>query len=457
MPASAGDVWVVDDDGPANFTDLPAAVASAHDGDTLVLRPGRYGAVTFTGKGLSIVGAGSGSTFIERREGEGPFLAVSGLAADQRLVLSGFSGIGRGTSLELGRIGGLLIVTDLVVDGRDGATGPRLDQCARAYLARIAVVPPIRAMANRASVGAGIALSSGSYSLTQVVAVGGNGASATSPGGRAQRGGAGLNAQHCDVELALCDFVGGRGGEALWNELAPFCPEAAYAGSGGAGVTIMGRSQLRAAGDGAQRFVGGDGGHATRNPFEECWSFAGSGANGLQVALDAGSVMTRPSLVQCVGGEAGAGTASRAGRDASAIEATPPLAESGRRWPTLALESAATVGGLVRLRVFGTPGEHVRLFVGIAPAPIRLKHTEGFRFHLATGQALDGNEVGVIGSDGQLLIERPLPEASDLVGQVVALQAIITTRDDRRDSRVSNVDLLVVGDGKSPARRVGRE
>lgn len=56
--ASAQTTWTVDDDGPADFSSLPAAVAAASDGDTLIVRDGYYQEIHLNGKGLTIVGEG---------------------------------------------------------------------------------------------------------------------------------------------------------------------------------------------------------------------------------------------------------------------------------------------------------------------------------------------------------------------------------------------------------------
>lgn len=491
--ARAGETWVVDDDGPANYRDLPAAIAGARDGDTLVLRAGRYSAAEWFGKGLAIVGAGSGSTVIERRSGDGPFLAVSGVASDRTVLLSGVTGIGRGSSLEISQVNGLLVIADLVVDGRDGASGPRLDQCARAYLARVAVIPPLRALdggaaasgaANGAIVNgaasgrraeppfggpagrgvaagvafgpaaAGLSLSRGSYSLSQVVAIGAVGRHATSPRGLGQEGGAGLLAHDATLELALCDFVGGRGGAALWDELAPFCPEAAIAGNGGPGVALAGHCVVRAAGAGAQSFAGGNGGLAARNPWEECYAFAGSGGAGLRLDLEAGFAIERPRQIELIGGTAGEGVESRAGKAGRAVEPPQDLVADAAPIATLALDAGATVGGRVTLRLFGPPGDRVRFYIGALPHAVALKQTRGFAFHLGNGALLAGHEADRIGDDGTLVIEAELPAEAELVGKLLAVQALVMPRSGRgRDSVLTNVELLVIGDGNAAAAK----
>jgi len=65
--AAAQTTWLVDDTpGPGvHFTSLPAAVAAAASGDTLLMAPGSYQPFHVAGKALSIFGAGNGVTIID--------------------------------------------------------------------------------------------------------------------------------------------------------------------------------------------------------------------------------------------------------------------------------------------------------------------------------------------------------------------------------------------------------
>src|SRR4030095_5899711 len=60
--ASAQLSWTVDDNGPADFASITAAVSSlfVQDGDTLLVEPGSYAAFT-TSKDLAIVGNEGGA------------------------------------------------------------------------------------------------------------------------------------------------------------------------------------------------------------------------------------------------------------------------------------------------------------------------------------------------------------------------------------------------------------
>lgn len=73
--ALAPQVWTVDDNGPADFADLPAAVAAASSGDTILLAAGSYTS-TILDKSLRILGAyGTESK-------PGPYISGSPLRVD---------------------------------------------------------------------------------------------------------------------------------------------------------------------------------------------------------------------------------------------------------------------------------------------------------------------------------------------------------------------------------------
>ena len=450
-----GTTWVVDDDGPANFADLPAAIAAARDGDVLVLRPGRYSAATLVGKGLAIVGAGAASTTIEQRGARGPFFSASDLSNGQTLVLANLTGVGRGSSLVLSRLHGLAIVTDVVVDGREGAVGPQLDQCLQAYLSRIAVLPA----PEEGRGGHGFALSNGRYSLTQVVAIGATGEPGRSPRGRGRNGGDGVAATDCDLDLSLSDLVGGDGGATEWETIAPFCPEAPFAGGGGAALGLTGNVRLRIAGDGRQQLRGGQGGAGTRNPWENCWAYAGHGGGALR--FDAGATREGIAIggVALFGGPGGAGAASRIGHAAAAIEpAEVVVGAIESPWPTLAIEPVAEAGAPARLRVFGLPGDRVTLRVGRELGTVKLKRFHGFHCHVLGENFWQPEYAGMVGDDGQLAVDTRLPAEATVVGQWFAAQAFVTRgRGSEAVTWVTNVDVVAIGDGRGGVADAGRQ
>lgn len=66
-PLRAQTTWIVDDSGGpgVHFTSLPAAVAAAASGDTLLVAPGHYAPFHVTGKALTILGDGPASTVVD--------------------------------------------------------------------------------------------------------------------------------------------------------------------------------------------------------------------------------------------------------------------------------------------------------------------------------------------------------------------------------------------------------
>lgn len=87
VSALAAQTYVVDAaNGPGTqFTDLPAAVAAAPDGATLIVRAGAYGPIDLDGKGLTIVG-GPG---VMLNSILAPAIQVKNLAAHQSFALRG--------------------------------------------------------------------------------------------------------------------------------------------------------------------------------------------------------------------------------------------------------------------------------------------------------------------------------------------------------------------------------
>ena len=81
-PALAQTVHTVDDDGPAAFTDIQAAVDAASSGDLIAVSPGGYSGFLVVAKGLTIVGTGGPGTSVV----VGP-VAVAGTGHDQATLI----------------------------------------------------------------------------------------------------------------------------------------------------------------------------------------------------------------------------------------------------------------------------------------------------------------------------------------------------------------------------------
>lgn len=116
--------WIVDAQlGPgAQFADLPAAVAAAVSGDTILVRAGTYTGFTLAGKALTIRGAGVGATFVGDAAGAQPSSAGT---ANGLTVLSGLRVDGSNTGLLV--LSGQVVLLDCELHGGDlpfqGGTG----------------------------------------------------------------------------------------------------------------------------------------------------------------------------------------------------------------------------------------------------------------------------------------------------------------------------------------------
>ena len=93
MPAF-GAIWTVDDDGPADFSSIQAAIADAGtvNGDEIMVQPGVYiGAIDFLGKAVTLRSA-SGNPVDTVIDGDGAFHVVQCISGeDPNTVLEGFS------------------------------------------------------------------------------------------------------------------------------------------------------------------------------------------------------------------------------------------------------------------------------------------------------------------------------------------------------------------------------
>lgn len=456
-PARA-DTWVVDDDGPANFRDLPEAVAAARDGDTLFVRAGHYSACKLERKGLRIVGAGPASVVIERSSDDGPFFAASELTVRQSLLLAGIHGIGRGGTLTLERCASSVVLCDLVVESKTPVAsggGPRLENCANAFIARVALLPGSSGPDGGAT---GLQLIGGNVSLSQVVAIGGNGATAKSPFGKGGTGEVGLAVIDSSVDAALCEFVGGDGGGAQWDLSAPFCPEAATAGPGGSGLYVGGRSDVLLAGDGIGQLRGGNGGAGFKDPWDDCWSFAADGGAGIRFRADESKKSVVVSRVPYVGGKGGTAGGRRDGQAGDEVDGDADLVtRADHDLPTLAVAEPGVFGGPFQLTVRGHPGDAVTILISSQLGRTRLKGLKGFPLHALPGDIWFMFQPGRIGVDGTFVFSEKLPKEKLMVGRCFVLQAlVIPPPASGREALLTNFDLLTVADGAAPALHATR-
>jgi hypothetical protein len=116
------DVLTVDDDGPAQFTDLPAAVAAAAPGDVLLVAPGNYSGFTLDGVPLSVITTMHGDTLhvpwingpiVVRNLQAGATVFFSGLRADPQ----GPPSLNPGHAVSVEQCAGSVRLADCVLRG----------------------------------------------------------------------------------------------------------------------------------------------------------------------------------------------------------------------------------------------------------------------------------------------------------------------------------------------------
>jgi len=136
--AAAQSTWIVDDSGGpgVHFTSLPAAVAAAASGDTLLVAAGTYEAFHVANKALTILGAGAGVTYISLPAPAPLTSATLSVAAPPPATTFRLSGVRIAmSSLGFGLISiaasgssgsGRLVLTDVLVGTGGSGEGPGL-------------------------------------------------------------------------------------------------------------------------------------------------------------------------------------------------------------------------------------------------------------------------------------------------------------------------------------------
>lgn len=304
--AAAADVLVVDDDGgpQANFVDLPAAVASASEGDVLLVRPGAYSGFEIANTSLEIVAAIDGTVACTGG------IVVRDIAIHQHVTLRGLAVQGvDGPALEVRDSAGAVWIeastfTGAAGDGApaagphhaDGYAGALLDSDARVVFARCTVRGGAGDDAVAGSIahgdgGDGLHVRASEVAVEQCALRAGSGGSALDDGagGDGGAGGIGLRVASGAVTASGCTFdggAGGLGGAFVDPLLGPLC------GSGGAGGAAVGQgladpgpAQVRVLDSARTPGLGGP-----PAPGSTC----SNGANGAPVDLHAGALLELP-------------------------------------------------------------------------------------------------------------------------------------------------------------------
>lgn len=257
-PAALGQAstWVVDDTGGpgVDFTALSAAIAAAQDGDTLLVRTGRYGfsgSHVIDGKGLRIVvDAGHGMELLNT-------LTVQNLAAGQELLLRGMRiSPGSPTSatnqaLILRQNQGRVWIEDCSFSGAASLTpvvapaAVAIEDCASVSFARTRVhAAPVQGSTDVAHDALAVLGSSVSLHDCTLVGMGGNGADIGPCCFDGGGGGAGARvAQGSFLHAAGTSFVGGDGGTGSGGTSACVAGAGGSGGDGGSALVVDGGSQ----------------------------------------------------------------------------------------------------------------------------------------------------------------------------------------------------------------------
>lgn len=325
--ASVGDVWVVDQGGTGQFTEIQPAIDAAADGDTILVRSGNY--VDWTdfliqAKGISLIAEQGHSVHLTGG------VIVSNLAAGQTTLLSGLdvqpiAPVTEGLTLANNQ--GMVIAENCSfrgVAGFTGGSGTGTAGLSGAQIYNCAV----------------ISFASCSF----LGGRGGDAAPGTSTFGGS--GGAGLLCQNASVAAYDCRFDGAPGGDGT-----------AIGGRGGRGVRLVVGTLLAS----NATFRGGDGGDAV--------SFGcapGDGGEGL--FLGSG---TQASLLDCHFASSNpgygvlCGNYGLPGADVSGPGTLVSLPGVSR---TLQAPSPVRDNGILTLSSRGEPGDVVYLLSSFEPA-----------------------------------------------------------------------------------------
>ncbi len=131
-----GHVIVVDETGGGDFTALAPALAAVSDGDTVLIKPGDYGALTVNGTSLTVQADPSAN--VDR-------ITVAGLAPGQGVVVRGLNGFG----IDVSNCAGSVWFEDCVVNEELASTGP-LDPAVAIQDSASVVLSDITATGDRA-------------------------------------------------------------------------------------------------------------------------------------------------------------------------------------------------------------------------------------------------------------------------------------------------------------------
>lgn len=361
------DVRVVAASGGGAFTDLPAAVAAANDGDVLLVKSGTYSAFTITNKSLDVV-ADAGASVIVLGTSKVQQLAATRSVSLTGLALRGPAGTGSniGTALHLLNDVGSVRVQGCDLAGHDGNActenawgGSALfaNNCSDVALARC-------------SLAAGDA---GDFRLD---------------GGYGGYGGDCLQGLNSRVALYGCSLRGGRGASS--SAACGGLGAGGYAGFGGDACDLLSCPQSFAS---SCTFHGGDGGDSFFDlaPGVGAWLIT----SGTLTALDTSFLS---------GHDAAGGTSVDVRIDAGATFSTLP--GFGR---TLTTNRVLREGSQMRLEFTGQPGDVVELTFAESGRFLSSPALRGVSL-LRTSKPAPVLQAGVVDATGSLHVTWPIDD-----------------------------------------------
>jgi hypothetical protein len=356
----------------SEFTTLTAAVASAHEGDILLVASGTYTGFTVDGKALSILADAGADVRVTS------LVSVRNIGAAQCVMLSGLVISGSSTSA--------LVALD--VQGTLRVQGSTLR-----------VAPDLSYSAVHGAVLTNVARSA----FSDVVIQGGL------PSQSSALAGDGLHAENAHVALYGCTLRGGTGASGTFGFQAPGT-------NGGAGLSIVSGEVFAS----STTFFGGPGGHggvqSTGSGCAHQTPLAG-GSGGAGLSAVNGSVVRVRAATSTPGGAGLAGTTpcgahgSDGTSGAAYVGAVTSFPDAERE---ITSTCVAREGQNLSFHFDGEPGDRVFLFLASAPAAAWQSSAQGvvlihnpFQRRVLLG-ALDG--AGML--DAQL----PVPELGPGVG-----------------------------------------
>lgn len=371
-------VWTVDDDGPADFSDLAAAVAFAQAGDVISIAPGSYGSISVD-KRLSLIGQ-SGAELPSI-----PYIEVDGAARIdlRRLDLSRMS---------IANVAGFSRVDECIIEYSGSSSYYALDVEDASQL----LVRGCSITATGDSYGDGRhAMRVGGTSRVHVVDCNLRGADAEySPSWEyawAGWGGTGLIASDQSRVTLVASQVQGGGGQSYPGGVFPF--SAPDQGMGGNAVTVQDDAFVDARGASVHALTGG------LQEFED----PSAGVNGMAIEIH----------------WQGTGTAEHGG--VTLVGASDGQAVWPR--PFLTLMNEGFPGGIARVLVYGQPGQAGMLVSSLQPSLLSLPVFGPTALWIDAGNSFDVHSLSLVGLNTPAMVSYSIPNNPNLVGAALLLQA----------------------------------